>query len=201
MAGRLRLVGLALHSTAPVLIALHSQLPRGQPAAINEQATKERETWARGAAARKPQTSAEMDSGCCIICKTAPPLSSLPFPSHPTLPNSHHQLIPSEHSIFPIGQPHILLSNSAPSPFKAPGHLLLHPQILLQVVGHILNLGPVWNWGASSSLLVSLHDLLSFQVAYLLKCSQRTLLWLARPPHELASSCIFQVEPFLQQDC
>lgn len=66
----------------PVLTALHSQRPRAQPAAISEQVTKKGDRPGLGQLQREslPQTSAEMDSGGCIMYESSTPSHQ---PLHP----------------------------------------------------------------------------------------------------------------------
>lgn len=193
-----------------MLIAQHSQLPSGQPAAINEQATKE------GDRPRLGQLHLESHRllqrwilGVVLPTKAASPLTSLSFPSTATkilTPDPAQQSLPANSL-----RPQHLSNRTATCPsYLTQPYPPSRPSVTCSstpnpptVAGHIPNLAPVWNWGTSSSFLVSLHDLLSFQLAYLLKCSQRILHWPARPPRTDLTACLFLHFPggALQQVC
>lgn len=172
---------------------------------------EEREAWARAAAARKSQISPEILSGCCHYLRKQHPHSpetwqqlTLSFPtvtsqpSHPTLPNKAiiGQCPQTPRAPLLTGQPHIPAILSALSPFKCLSTTCSSIPNPPTMAGHTLTLGPVWNWATCSSLLVSVHDPLSFQLV-LLKCSQRTFLCpAALPMTDLSIHFhIFQVDP------
>lgn len=181
----------------PVLMHCTQQLPGGQPAAINEQATKEGDRPGLGQLQLKSHRLLHRWLlGTVIVCESSTPAHQPLLPisgcndPHIELPNDHYRPIPSDHSLSPTGQPD-------PSCLTQPSTTCPNPPT---AAGHMPNLGPVWNWDTSSSLLVSLCDLLSFQLAYLLKCSQTTLLWLAMTD---PSAFLFLHFPcgVLQQNC
>lgn len=137
-----------------------------------------RQGWARAAAAKKPQNSPEIISGCCHYLQKQHPHSLATWQQAQTLlPNNDHhnphiQPWPTSPSSASALRSQSISSNRTATDPCYPNHscppLSLSqppvppPQIHLQWLV-TLNLGPVRNWYTCSSLLASVHAaLLSF---------------------------------------